>query len=103
MEPSGDVWPTQREEGQWGKGRGGVFGWGYASGLPPPGRLRGPGLEVSHMTADHRETIVAALTRLGMLLVAEEVPCRGVPGQLIRYVNEHWPTDDGGEELRRQP
>lgn len=58
---------------------------------------------VTRRVADHRETVVAALNRLGLLLVAEESPHSGLPGQLIRYVNEHWPDDDGRLlELRRE-
>ena len=52
---------------------------------------------------DHRETVAAALARLGQLLELEGSGYRHIPHQVIRYVGEHWPADDGRLlELRRE-
>lgn len=51
----------------------------------------------------HQASVLSALNRLGKLLVAEESPYQGLPAQLIRYVEEHWPADeDRLLELRRE-
>ena len=56
------------------------------------------------VTKDHRQTVIAALARLGLLLQTEQSPYGGLPAQLIRYVENCWPIDDGGlvDDLRRE-
>lgn len=55
------------------------------------------------MDDGHRESLVAALARLGQLLVDEKSAYRHLPAQMIRHVERHWPSDDGPVlDLRRE-